>query len=210
MVELDVLTAPDAIRAALGVDTPGDHAGDIARMVTTVSERIDKLCGPVVRRTITELHDGGDHLIRPRETPVETITSVTEWDGTTKTVLTEDAWGTAGAAQGYRLRKSPTYPHDVAIRRQRSGKPSRFAAGPDAVQIVYVAGRYPDTDSVGPLFREVATEILRRLWDREAGAWARAPNPFEPGTAAAGSSRFFNAVDHVIKELANAELRPPI
>lgn len=205
---LDILTEAEASRAALGTDSPGaSHLEQIARMNTAISRRIDELVGPVVQREVTEYHDGDVEVLLPRQTPVASVTTVTEWDGTTQTALTADTWGAAGASSGFTFEQSSGYGHSARILRRSSGGPSRFAAGSQSVRLVYTAGRYADTASVDPLFKEAAAEIMRRLWNREAGAWARGADPFD--AEGMGTSRFFRAVDHVIDELLGHEKPPP-
>ena len=207
MALLDILTDAEARRAALNVDATVSPT-DLARMVTAVSARIDKLVGPVVQREVVEYRDGGAATIVPHETPVASVTSITEWDGSTQTILTADTWGTAGAADGYWLDQSATYAHACKIERRSSGSRATFAAGSGSVKLVYVPGRFADTASVSPLFKEAAAEVLRRLWNREAGAWARGADPFDAADGL-GTSRLFKAVDYVVAELLGREKRLP-
>lgn len=197
MALLDILTEAQAIRAALGGDDPGSHLTEIVRANSAISARIDALVGPVVQREVTEYHDGG--VIRPFQTPVTSVTSVTEWDGSTQTVLTEVAWGVAGS--GFSVERSST--HDVVIRASER----RFVSGVRSVRLVYVAGRALDTSSVPVRYTEAAAGVMRRLWNREAGAWARGTDPFEQD---ASSPRFFRAVDYVVDELLHDEKLPPL
>lgn len=206
MATLDILTAAEAQTAALDADS--GHEAAIARMNTAVSVRIDELVGPVVKRAVTEYHDGGEQAIWPRQTPLATVTTLKEWDGSTITTLTEDTWGVAGNADGFVIEQSGAYPHDVAIYRRSAGDDAKFVTGHRAIQLVYQAGRAADTASVEARYKECATEILRRLWDREASAWARGgADPFDP--AAGASSRFFKAFDHVIAEHLGDEMKTP-
>jgi hypothetical protein len=196
---LDILTEAEATRAAFGTEAAA-QVDQIHRMNTAVSRRIDELVGPVVQRTVTEYHDGGTDVIYPRLYPVASVTSVTEWDGSAQTVLTADTWGVAGAASGFFL--------DVdRILRRSGGSAYRFTSGSQSVKLVYVAGRYADTAAVDARFKEAAAEVLRRLWNRESGAWARGSDPFQDDQG--GSSRFFRAFDVVIAELLADELLPP-
>lgn len=203
---LDILTEAEAIRAALGTDSAAvNHTEQIARMNTAVSRRIDEVVGPVVQRTVTEYRDGGCGSIYPHRTPVVSVASVTEWDGSAQTPLTADTWGTAGAADGYATDGTG---HGFRIIRQASGHRSVFRAGARSVRLVYAAGRFADTASVDPLFKEAAGEVLRRLWHREAGAWARGADPFDAGDGFS-TTRLFRAVDFVVDELLAHEKLPP-
>lgn len=204
---LDVLTSAEAY-AAINVDATGSpHQGELERAVTGISRILDRLCGPVVEREVTELHDGGSTSIRPRDTPVASVTTLTEYEDTTATVLTQETNATK-PADAYLLDRSRATSHDVALIRRSNGADTRFQTGRRNVELVAQAGRYADTASVDALFKTAAASVLRRLWDREAGAWTRAVDPFEvdnPGP----SSRFFNAVKHVVDEQLAAEKLPP-
>lgn len=191
---LDVISLGDGVMAALGV--PAGHEARIEPMITAVSRRIDALCGPVVQREVTEYHSGRSAIF-PYQTPIVSVTSLTAWDGNTSTVLAADVFGVSHG--DYRLNQSTGYPHGAPLYLR--------AYWGTEVQLVYTAGRYATTASVDPLFKTAAEAILRRLWDREASAWARASDPFDETLAT--SSRFFNAVDHVVKELLGHEMRLP-
>jgi len=203
---LDILTPAEGIKAALGVDT--GHEDDIARMVTAVSARIDELVGPVVTRTVTEYHDGGAE-IWPRQTPVASVTTLKHANGATLTTYTEDTWGTAGNADGFLVEQSGSYPHDVRIFRRSAGSNVGWTAGHRGIELVYESGRAATTATVAERYKEVAIECMRRLWDREASAWARAPDPFVVEGAGSSSSRFFKVFDYVIGEHLGDELKPP-
>lgn len=200
---LDILDEQEAKRAALGTDSAGgSHIDQIGRANTAVSRRIDALCGPVVAREVTEIHEVDGGVIWPHQTPVLSVTSVTEWDGTTQTALAADTWGSAGAANAYFVDGAG---HGVQVLRRSSGSAYRF--GP-SVRLVYQAGRFGSTATVDELWKEAAAEVLRRLWNREAGAWARAADPFDAGDGM-GTSRLFRAVDYVVDELLGHEKLPP-
>lgn len=204
---LDILTDAEATLAALNVSTAGDHLASIQRMNSAVSGRLDELVGPVVNRTVTEYHDGGQATIWPRETPVSSVTTLRHWDGTTTTAYTEDTWGSAANANGFLVEQSGSYPHDARIYRRASGSNVLWPSGHRSIQLVYVAGRAATTAAVSARYKECAAEVIRRLWDREAGAWARGGEPFAEG--AGPSMRFFKAFDHVIAEHLGDEMKPP-
>lgn len=204
---LDILDEAEAKRAAFGTDAAAAaHTEQVARANTAVSRRIDALVGPVVQRTVTEYHNGGGGSIYPYKTPVVSVTTVTEWDGSAQTPLTADTWGTAGAADGY---STDGTGHSFRILRQTSGSGSAFLAGDRSVRLVYVAGRFATTADVDELFKEAAAEVLRRLWNREAGAWARGSDPFDTGDGFS-TNRLYRAVDFVVDELLGHEKLPPL
>lgn len=210
MAANDVLTLADAYTAIN--DTTSAAAGTgpnddmLERFITTISARLDELVGPAVNRTVTEYHDGGSSVLWPRQTPVYSVTSLTEYNGSTETILTAETFGTQ-PSDAYTLVQSGSYSHDHQIVRRNGGANSYFTAGLRNVELVYVAGRAADIDSVPARFKMAAGAILRRLWDREAGAWARPDNPFDP-TVVTGS-RFFDAVTHVVNEQLGDEMKPP-
>ena len=205
MATLDILTVAEGIRAALGVDT--GHEDDVARMVTAVSGRIDELVGPVVNRTVTEYHHGGSYDIWPRQTPLSAVTTLKHADGATITTYTEDTWGSAGNADGFLVEQSGSYPHDARIHARSGGTNVAWLAGHSSLELVYVAGRAADTAAVAERYKEVAIECMRRLWDREASAWARGSDPFVEGGGQ--SSRFFKVFDYVVAEHLGDEMKPP-
>lgn len=204
MATLDILTENEASQAASGVDT-ALLSGELTRMVTAVSARIDELVGPVVQRAVTEYHDGGG-VIRPRQTPTASITTLKHWDNSTLTSYTEDTWGVAGNADGFLVEQSGSYPHDVTIVRRSSGVSVDWPSGRRNLELVYVAGRAASTTAVDARYKEAAAEVLRRLWDRESSAWSRGSDPFDDVTV---SRRFFRAFDYVIQEHLGDELKPP-
>jgi hypothetical protein len=206
MALLDILTTVEATRAALQSDTAGDHGEDIARMNTTVSGRIDKLVGPVVNRTVTEYHDGGVAAIWPRQTPLSTVTTLKEWDGSTLTTLTQDTWGTAGNTDGYLIEQSGSYAHDARIYRRSSGSNTHFVSGHRSIELVYVAGRAATTADVAEQYKECAAEVVRRLWDEYAGAWARGGDPFVDGGAMPGPRK---RLESIVANLLGDEMKPP-
>jgi hypothetical protein len=204
MATLDILTEVEASEAASGVDT-ATLSTELPRMVTAVSARIDELVGPVVNRTITEYHDGGG-VIRPRQTPVSSVTTLTNWDGSTQTSYTADTWGVAGNANGFLIEQSGSYPHDTLIYRRSSGTSLAWPNGHRNLKLVYVTGRAATTATVDARYKECAAEVLRRLWDRESSAWARGSSPFGDDNV---SSRFFKAFDYVVAEMLGDEMKMP-
>ena len=206
---LDVITVDNARGAALGTGSSStNHDITLQRMVTALSRRMDRLIGPVVQRSITEYHDGGVPKVFPHFTPVASVTSVTERRGYgVPTELSADSFGTPNV-DGYWWHQSTTDPHGSFIERRSSGCTRPFPPGVDAVQLVYAAGRAVDTSQVDARHAEAACEIVRRMFNRESGAWARGVDPFSTDETG-GSPRLFNAIDYVIKELLADELRLP-
>jgi hypothetical protein len=188
----DTLAILSEAEARLAINLTTGHQDEIVRMVTAVSRRIDDLCGPVVVRTVTdELLDANGPDLRPRYQPVYSVTAVTEYLSGTGTVVTAESISASG---GYLLRDG--------ILTRRSGFTSRNWNG--RVKVTYVAGRYATTADVDAKFKVAAGAILRRLWTREAGAWARGGDPFD-----SASVGFFKAVEPMIDEFLGDERRMP-
>lgn len=203
----DVITLVEAYRA---INDPtsaaaGTGANDdmLESFITTTSNRLDELVGPIVNRTVTEYHDGGVSTVWPRQTPVSSVTTLKEYDGSTTTTLTAETFGNS-PSDAHTLVQSASYSHDHQIVRRNGGANTFFASGLRNVELVYVAGRAANTAAVPTRYKMAAGAILRRLWDREASAWARSDNPFDEG----GGSRFFDAVTQVVKEQLGDEMKP--
>lgn len=195
----DILTEAEAL-SAVNISDAGDHAEELGRAVTAVSLVIDAACGPVVARTVTEIHAGGMAAITPYQWPVLSITSVTEFDGTTQTVLTnESIFGTAATAGGFLL--TPT------MNRLERHPGYLFAS---RVQLVYQAGRFADTASVDARWKYAASAVLQRLWKREGSAWAYSPDFFANSEEATASGQFFRAVRPMLEELLPDQLRSTV
>lgn len=164
---LDVITLAEG-KTAVGVGS-GDSSLDapLAQKITAVSRRLDRLCGPIVQRTVTdEVHPGGRPSVRTRLWPVASFTTVTEYDATAAQVLTLEDFDTQ-PAEGFwpeRWESTPTAVFNGVIWRRSSGCGAWFPAGPEAVKVTYVAGRAANTASVDPVFKEAAGIALKNLW----------------------------------------------
>lgn len=197
MAVTDILTEDEALVAINMVGSGGDHVLELALWVSAISEAIDAKCGPVVVRTVTdEIRYPNGGTFTTLHTPIYSVSALTEYVSGTGTVLTAEDFDTVGT---YRVVGSG---HDVAIER-RSGWGGYAYTG--LVKITYTAGRYATTEAVGAKFKLAAASILRRLWAREAPAWARGGDMF--GTEPAVG--FFKAVDPMIEEFLADELKPP-
>lgn len=163
---LDVLTLAEA-RSILSFgasDTTLDTA--IARVVTTVSRRLDTYIGPIVQRSVTsEIHDGRGTRIELGLGPISAISTVTEYQGNTATVLTAETPGVE-PTDGYyaeRYAPNPTLLSGVLVRRI-SGHDSCWQLGRGNVQVGYLAGRATATSTVDPIYKEAGALMLRNLW----------------------------------------------
>lgn len=153
----------------LDVDPTKDkHDDELRRFITAVSRRLDELCGPVVKRTVTdEVHDGGNGLVFLDKHPVASVTAVKEYSGTTLTTLTAETVASQIADQ-YLLDTRLGLLH-----RRSSGSDILFTTGRANVLVTYVAGRYDNTAAVDGKFKTAAALILQELWKPAAGRWAQ-------------------------------------
>jgi hypothetical protein len=175
--------------------------------VTGVSKRVDELCGPVVRRQVTdERHDGGKARVFTDLEHAVSVQSVSEWSGGVETVLEEETLSTLPAA-GFLLDSKGAYSF---IWRRQAGSDCRFVVGRRNVVVAYRAGRYESTTVVGEVFKTAAGSVLRRLWKREQDSWAHSPALPTDNEDPQTTMRFFKAVDPMIKELLADELLPPV
>lgn len=162
---LDVVTLAEA-KTALGItastwDTP------LAQAITAVSRQLDKLCGPIVTRTVTaETHDGGCPSIKLRRVPVSSVTTVTEYSNTTATTLTAET-NAAKTASNYVHDGTPATINSGTIRRRSSNSDYQFATGRRNVEVTYEAGRAANTAAVDPKFKQAAVMMLRNIWTAE-------------------------------------------
>lgn len=206
---LDLLTLEEGYRAvsdpvntdAVAAGGGGTHDTRLALWITAVSRRVDDICGPVVIRTVTnELHDGGRNTIVLDKGPVSSVTSVTEYDGTTATTLTAETNATK-PTDAYLVEREGRV---VFLRRRSSDADKDFEDGRNNIEVTYEAGRYADTASVDAKFKEAASAVLRRIQKREGGAWAQGADPF----ARPPEIGFFRAMDPMIEEFLGDELEP--
>lgn len=173
---LDVISLAEA---KLALNIPGANVtqdGELSSYISAISLRLDRLVGPIVRRTITdEVHDGGQYLLTTRYYPVDSIVSIVERQGTTAVTL---------AAENFAAPTANDYLLDLTtgiIRRCSGGSDYRFYAGRANVLVTYVAGRFADTASVDPRFKQAAAIMLTHLWRKEQGA---NPGPYQTSDAA--------------------------
>lgn len=181
MATLDVLSEAESLAAVNAAAT----SATLTNLVTAVSQQLDKLCGPVVVRTITsELHDGGRPTILLRNLPVSSITTVTEYDGTTATTLTAETNATKTTSNYLYLGTVGALSSGRIVRRSNNAD-YVFPAGRRNVEVTYVAGRAATTSAVDAKFKQAAAMMLRNVWVSEQasgsetfGAFTdQAPNP---------------------------------
>lgn len=200
MASTDLLTLAEA-KAAINQPS-GDTSQDteIAAWVTAVSLQLDKLCGPIVNRTVTsESHDGGGHTLYLKQRPVASVTEVKEFSGTTATTLTAESTSSQpGTAYLLETAKG-------VLRRRSGGGDASYPRGRQNVVVTYTAGRgYTDSSSVDERFKTGARLLLAHLWRREQGA----------GTETFGSVPAFPGVPgfglpNVVRDLLAEDIQAP-
>lgn len=146
---LDLVTSSEVQRAVAGI--PEAKVELIDGYITDVSRHIDDLCGPVVQRTVTaELHHGNGLAVILNRYPVLSVTSVTE-NGVTLTTADWSVDSNSG----------------ILIRTGGTASPytnQRWQFGQRNVAVTYVAGRYPNTAAVDPLFRSATIMAVKAMW----------------------------------------------
>lgn len=202
MANLDVLTLDEG-KQSINMESPNlEHEEGLARHISAVSGIIDDACGPVVKRTITaEIHDGGVGMVLLHHRPVVSITTVriATSAGVIES-LAPAAFGTTVA--GY---YAPTWSEDAsllsgALYRRDNGYGTEWPTGCQTVEVTYEAGRFASTALVDDRFKDAAGAVLRRLWKREAGAWAQSPTFFEDADNNIGVG-FFRVARPIIEEM---------
>lgn len=165
MATLDVISLTEA-KAALNLTGTTAHDAELPGWITAVSVRLDKLIGPVVRRTVTaEQHDGGDPFILLGLHPNTSITSVTEYYGTEATALAAET----NVSKPENAYLTEAYQPDRAlfgsiVRRRSLNSDAYFVAGRRNIEVTYVAGRFADTTSVDERAKKAASLTLINSW----------------------------------------------
>lgn len=171
---LDVLTLAEA-KVALKIDETSNDTR-LAQAITGVSRALDRICGPVVARTISaepHHHLARSTTLRVRYRPVLSFTTVAEYDtaGAATTLTAEDHDTKPADAYLAQRREGLGAPYSGELERRSSGLTCYFD---DQALVTYVAGRYADTDAVDDAFKESASVILLNWWQQ---VLAQAPAP---------------------------------
>lgn len=162
MAATDVLTLAEAKIAVNLTETTAEDA-KLARWVTAVSERLDDLVGPVVRRTVTDQLEGGDCSVFLSTYPVTSVTSVKEYDRYgTETVLTAETL-TVKPGDGYRTKPYSADPTLLGNELERRVNGGTWLFAQD-VLVEYTAGRVANTATVGEKFKQAAALMLKNVW----------------------------------------------
>lgn len=194
----DLLTLAEG-KAALNIDSAvTTFDTEVAAYITALSQRIDDMCGPVVKRSVSaEHHDGGYGVIWPHVSPVATVGTVLEYSSGVSTTLTGESLTVAG---DFVLLDGGT--HNSRLSRRSSFSDRTWGtAGP--VVISYVAGRFDSTAAVSAKFKQAAAKLLTGLWQNDQGA----------GTATFGATEgtaLFGPRWDLVVEMLALERRPPV
>lgn len=211
MATLDVLALAEAKdglneEASVGLDN------ELPGWITAVSQRLDKLVGPIVRRTVTsEKHNGGEPVIHLRLWPVYSITTVTEYENAAATILTAET-NLSQPADAYivdsyepALTLADGTQLDLLSRsvyRRSSGSDTRFPAGRRNVDVAYVPGRFVNTASVDERYKKAAILCLQNIWQSQRIGTARMGEFDVPVST---FPRF--AIPNAVKELFPGEIQ---
>lgn len=203
---LDVLSLPEA-KEALNLTAVATHDGELPKWITTVSRRLDRLCGPVVQRTVTsEKHDGGARRVFLRHHPNTSITSIVEYDGTVATTLTAETNATK-PAHGYLAEDYEPDPSLLSsiVYRRSSGADATFTPGRKNVAVTYMAGRFSDAASVDERYKTAARLMLLNLWRSQQDGTGLVSEFDVPQS---NFPRF--AVPRAVRELLDGEIQDPM
>lgn len=160
----DVITLNEAKQALAIEETFSETNTLLAGYIQAISEKLDDTCGPIVKRTITsELHDGGTTKIYLNYRPVASLTTITEYDGTTGQVLT--AHTNASQTNNQYLLDG----NRGTIRRMETGDLTEFACGLKNIDVTYIAGRFDTTSDVDFRYKLAAQITLAHVWRSEQG-----------------------------------------
>jgi hypothetical protein len=161
----DLLSLSEA-KTTLGLAaSASDLDTAVASYVTAVSRLLDEKCGPFVQRTISsEIHSGGYIMLQLRNAPAASITSCTEYQGTTAVTISVETLGTA-PANGCLLDSTT----GMLVRRS-GGSDDIWYPGRNNVTVTYSAGRYTNTAAVDARVKRAAGMLLRHLWAMDKGS----------------------------------------
>lgn len=138
----------------------------LARVITTVSRRLDRCIGPSVARLITgERQSGGFPQIELNYGPVRSVSSVVEYQATQAVTLTEASGGVEPTEGWYGERYAPDRTlYSGVIQRRIDAYPRTFWSGAGNVVCTYTAGRVSTTADVDADIKEGALIMIRNWW----------------------------------------------
>jgi len=128
---------------------------EIQGFIDDATPVVEDIVGPVIQVAFDEWYDGGGMFLSVRHRPIVSVTSVTEYIGTSAYTLTGVATPDLGTSYSYTFE-----PSGRVIRRSGGGGMRPFPVGVSNVRVVYVAGRA----TVPPNVRLGALELIRHLY----------------------------------------------
>jgi uncharacterized phiE125 gp8 family phage protein len=134
------------VRDHLNITGDSDDA-ELRSFVLAATAAIEARVGPMARRSVTEVHNGGVSGILLRQPPALAVTSATEN-------------GVAVAGSGYSLS-----PGGGVLTRVSGFSRSTWVSGFANVSVTYTAGR----TSIPADLRQAVLELVRHLWATQRG-----------------------------------------
>jgi hypothetical protein len=172
---------------------------DLRELIAAATPVMEDLCGPIVSRTVTDTYDGGSTQIPLIQTPVVSITSVTETAGSgwVKVLTPQDpTTGTGFDAFGYSVDL-----RSGIITRRAAGVAVPFITGIRNIQVVSVVGRA----NVPANLVRATRRLVRFMWQQEMQG--QRPNGSTPESVGTTPSGYL--VPNAVNALCAAELRVP-
>jgi hypothetical protein len=187
--------------------TPSDGGTKLQGFIDAASVVIEDIVGPVIGRTTTEIHDGGDVSIFLWHAPVISIASIVETIGFTNYTLTAQPVGSPTDNYGYTLDDARV---GRITRRSAGSTPVTFYANTGNVSITYSYGRtsLAIADGFdGPNIRLATLKLIRHMWAQEQG---NRPAFGEPAAEPMSKTPSGFIVPNAVKELCQPSLRDPV
>lgn len=205
MAATDVLTLAEA-KQQLNLSGTTAYDTELPLWISGISERLDALIGPIVRRTISnELHDGGYHTIYLRHYPIRAITTVIEYNWLTPLTLAPESNPSKPAdaylTEAYEMDRTLI---SQRIRRRYGGITGLFVPGKQNVVCTYEAGRVDNTASVSGKIKIAAGVMLQNAWRSQEISTSHVG---EFDVPASNFPRF--AVPRFVRDMFTRELQEP-
>lgn len=165
-VATPIVTVTQA-KAQLGI-TDATFDGQLTDFVATASQMIVNQIGPVAGSpTVSEWHDGGSpEIVIYEESPIQSVTSVTESMGSVVYTLTQITLDSGSVTTPFGF----TVDLDAGLLvRRAAGVAIPFADGDKNIHITYVAG-YTTTP---PDIIQATLLLVQHLWETQRGPLTR-------------------------------------
>lgn len=197
---LDLVSLSD-LRDELNI-APADRTKDakLRRWLKAATAVVEKVCGPILPASRTDVYDGGNSYIVLPFRWVQSIQDMHETWGATNFPLTEQPLGQPGTPYGY------TWDRTInrIVRRAYGGSPAFFPHGTDVVSITYTVGMTTIPDDI----QLAAAALVKHFYRKNE-------QPFRSAYAAqasddAGMTMVGNyLVPHEVMELLDPWRMPP-